>query len=334
MTDRPQSVAVIGAGVVGGRVARQLANDGRHVLAFDRNSDVRRALAAHPGVAEIVDLSDLDPLTTPVVVVATTADQADLVAALIDHGHHVVSTSDDMDDVRRIRHFEPRARARSVSFVIGASACPGLTGLLASELSLRVDVLDEIHVAFHGTGGPECARQHHRALAGSALGWHDGEWLNRPGGSGRDLLWFPEPIGGKDCYRAALVDPILLHDVFPEVSRISARMSANRRDRLTARLPMLSPPHPEGGLGAVRVEIRGSKRGERVNEVAGVAERTGIIAAAVAAATAEAILRRVALGTAPVGSVLLGDGQLENRSLVDDVIRRGIPVFEYVGAES
>jgi hypothetical protein len=82
------------------------------------------------------------------------------------------------------------------------------------------------------------------------------------------------------------------------------------------------------------VEIRGSKRGERVNEVAGVAERTGIIAAAVAAATAEAILRRVALGTAPVGSVLLGDGQLENRSLVDDVIRRGIPVFEYVGAES
>jgi choline dehydrogenase-like flavoprotein len=334
VTDEALSVAVIGAGVVGGRVARQLANDGRNVLVFDRRSNVRRSLAAHPGVTEIVDLSDLDPLTTPVVVVATTADQADLVAAFIDHGHHVVSTSDDVDDVRRLRHFGPRAETRCVSVVIGAAACPGLTGLLARELSLRVDVLDEIHVAFHGTGGPECARQHHRALAGSALGWHDGEWLNRQGGSGRDLLWFPEPIGGKDCYRAALVDPILLHDVFPEVSRISARMSANRRDRLTARLPMLSPPHPEGGLGAVRVEIRGSKGGERVNEVAGVAERTGIIAAAVAATAAEAILRRIAEGTAPVGRILLGDDVLENRSLVDDVIRRGIPVFEYVGAES
>jgi hypothetical protein len=148
------------------------------------------------------------------------------------------------------------------------------------------------------------------------------------------LLWFPEPIGGKDCYRASLVDPILLHDVFPEVLRISARMSANRRDRLTARLPMLSPPHPEGGLGAVRVEIRGSKQGERVTEVAGVTERTGIIAASVASATAEAVLRRVTSGAAPVGRILLGDEQLENQALVDDVIRRGIPVSEYVGAES
>jgi hypothetical protein len=334
VTDEDLSVAVIGAGVVGGRVARQLANDGRNVLVFDHRSDVRRSLSVHSGITEIVDLADLDPLTTPVVIVATNANQADLVAAFIDHGHHVVSTSDDVDDVRRIRHFGSRAASRSVSVVIGAAACPGLTGLLARELSLRVDVLDEIHVAFHGTGGPECARQHHRALAGSALGWHDGEWLNRAGGSGRDLLWFPEPIGGKDCYRAALVDPILLHDVFPEVSRISARMSANRRDRLTARLPMLSPPHPEGGLGAVRVEIRGSKRGERVNEVAGVAERTGIIAAAVATAAAESILRRIAEGTAPVGRILLGDDVLENASLVADVIRRGIPVFEYVGAES
>lgn len=328
------SVAVIGAGVVGGRVVRQLAGDGRSVRVFDRRAEVRGSVASEPDVIEIVDLSDLDPHETPVVVLATNADQIDLVEAFIDLGHHVVSTSDDVEDVRAIRRLEKRAQTRGVSIIVGAAACPGLTGLLARELSARVDELDEIHVAFHGTGGPECARQHHRALAGSALGWHDGEWLNRPGGSGRDLLWFPEPVGGKDCYRAALVDPILLHDAFPGVSRISARMSANRRDRLTARLPMLSPPHPEGGLGAVRVEIRGSRSGERITEVAGVTERTGIIAAAVAASVAERVVADIASGTPPTGLITLGDGRLDNRSLVDDVIRRGIPVCEYVGAET
>ncbi len=328
------SVAVIGTGVVGARVARQLVADGRKVFVFDRRADLRRSVAANTGAEEIVDLSELDPKSTPVVIVATTADQSPLVEAFIDHGHHVVSTSEDVDDVRSMRHMGERAERRGVSFVLGAAACPGLTGLLVRELSARVDVLDEIHVAFHGTGGPECARQHHRALAGSALGWHDGEWLYRPGGSGRDLLWFPEPIGGKDCYRAALVDPILLHDIFPEASRISARMSANRRDRLTARLPMLSPPHPEGGIGAVRVEIRGSLDGERVTEVAGVTERTGIIAAAVASSTAESMMRLIENSRPAVGRILLGDETLDNRFLIDDVIRRGIPIMEYVGAEA
>lgn len=328
------SIAVIGAGVVGGRVVGQLVDDGRQVAVFDRRPDVRRSMVTLPGVREIVDLATLDPRETPVVVVATTANQSELVSALIDHGHHVVSTSDDVDDVRSMRHFGPRAEAQGVSVVVGAAACPGMTGLLVRELSTRVDELDEIHVAFHGTGGPECARQHHRALADSALGWHDGEWLNRPGGSGRDLLWFPEPIGGKDCYRAALVDPVLLHEVFPQAARISARMSANRRDRLTARLPMLSPPHREGGLGAVRVEIRGSRHGERITEVAGVAARTGIIAAAVAAAVAANIVSVLDAGGRITGRVFLGDEHLDNRSLVDDVIRRGIDICEYVGADS
>jgi hypothetical protein len=161
------------------------------------------------------------------------------------------------------------------------------------------------------------------------VGWHDDEWIDRPGGSGRELLWFPEPLGGKDCYRAELPEPVLLHRAFPEVKRISARMSATRRDRLTARLPMMSPPHAEGGVGGVRVEIRGSLNGERCTEVAGVAERTGIIAGAVAASAAMAV---VDLNETVSGVITLGDGRLNDRALLDDVIRRGITVFEYIGS--
>ena len=92
---------------------------------------------------------------------------------------------------------------------------------------------------------------------------------------------------------------------------------------------MMSPPHAEGGVGGVRVEIRGSLNGERRTEVAGVAERTGIIAGAVAASSAAALLNKTG---AVSGVVTLGDGRLNDRALLDDVIRRGITVFEYIGS--
>ena len=326
---RSASIAVIGVGVVGARVARQLTSSGIPVLLYDERSDVQQALAQSLRALELTDLTKLDPTTTPVVVLATSSAQAPLAKILLELGHHVVCTGDDVEDIRELLQLDEIARQEKRVLIVGAAACPGLSGLLVAELAPRVDTIDEIHVAFHGTGGPGCARQHHRALAGDAVGWHDGEWIDRPGGSGRELLWFPEPLGGKDCYRAELPEPLLLHRSFPEVSRISARMSATRRDRLTARLPMMSPPHAEGGVGGVRVEIRGSLNGERCTEVAGVAERTGIIAGAVAASSAAALLNNAITIS---GVVTLGDGRLNDRTLLDDVIRRGITVFEYIGS--
>jgi hypothetical protein len=105
-------------------------------------------------------------------------------------------------------------------------------------------------------------------------------------------------------------------------------MSATRRDRLTARLPMMSPPHAEGGIGGVRVEIRGSRGGERRTEVAGTAERTGIISGAMASAAAVSALSSVL----PVGVVVLGAPGVPNGAILDDVIKRGITIFEYVGS--
>ena len=336
---KTSSVAVIGLGVVGGRVARQLNSNGYRVMVHDRRADVSRKVAEAPGIEQFLDPATLNPVQTPVVVLATGSSQVTWARELLERGHHVVSTSDDVHDTQQLLELDSLAQQQGRSLVIGAAASPGLSGLLTSELGLRVDVIDEIHVACHGTGGPDCARQHHMALAGEAWGWHDGEWIHRPGGSGRDLLWFPEPIGGKDCYRAALSDPILLNRAFPDAQRISARMAANRRDRFTSRLPMLSPPHPEGGLGAVRVEVRGSRHGQRRTEVAGVAERTGIIAAAVAATTANYVLKSLDAQSSaeyPIatGAVILGSPTLNNRRLLDDVIQRGITIFEYVGSAS
>lgn len=322
--------AVVGLGAVGSRVVHQLTSSGLPVVVHD--PFVLGDVDGTSGIQRVFAIEDLSGDHVAAAVLCGPAPHGAIARDLIGRGVNVISTTDDPDDVYAMLSLENECHRLDRTVVVGAAASPGMSGLLAAELARRVDNVDEIHVAFHGTGGPACARQHHRALGGDALGWHDGEWIERPGGSGRELLWFPEPIGGKDCYRAELADPIVLQRAFAHTQRISARVSATRRDRLTARLPMMSPPHAEGGLGGLRVEVRGSKNGRRVTEVAGIAERTAMVAAAVAASVADQVIGR---GTnTPRGVVVLGDGQLDDEALVTAVIQRGISVFEYIGSGS
>ena len=295
------AVAVVGSGVVGERVRRNLTADHR-LVPLDVSADI--------------------------VVLATPAPQARSAAEFLARGVHVVSTSGAADDVLNLLELDQAARDGHAALVVGAAVSPGLSGLLARLLSRRLATCDELHVAAHGTAGPACAREHHDALAGSALGWHDGRWIERQAGSSRELCWFPEPVGARDCYRAGLADPVLLHRSFPDVVRISARTSATRRDRLTSRLPMLSPPHAEGGIGALRVEARGSDEdGARVTIVQGIAELIGTTAAAVATAMVGMIARR----TAPAGVVTTSDPDLPVDAVVRDVIRYGVRLQAFTG---
>lgn len=319
------TVGIVGVGAVGARVARHLGTD---VVLYDHRGAPARSIAERLGVPH-VDLAGVAAADT--VVLAGAAPQAELAEVLLEGGVHVVSVSDDPDDCAALLDLDPLARAHGVTVVVGAAMAPGLSGLLAASLAARLDQADEVHIAAHGTGGPDCARQHHDALAGTSDGWHDGTWIRRPAGSSRELCWFPEPIGGRDCYRAAMPDPLLLHRAMPQLVRISARMSATRRDRLTARLPMLSPPHREGGIGALRVEVRGNRGGARVSVVAGVAERAAAVAAAVAASVADALSS--GRWVPEPGAIVLADEQCPTAELLADIARRGVALQEYAGAE-
>lgn len=316
-------IGVLGVGAVGARVLRQLApgvaRSQGSLMAHDRRPS-SFARTSHVAMVERAEISRCD-----VVVLATPAPQLPDAAELLRAGCDVVCTTDDLNDLRELTELSTLASGHRL--VVGASVAPGLSGLLARYVTDRLDEVDEIHIAVHGTGGPSCARQHHRALAGRAIGWHDGSWLHRPAGSGRELCWFPQPIGPRDCYRAELGDPLLLARLFPGVTRVSARVSATRRDRLTARLPMLSPPHAEGGIGALRVEVRGHRDGRRVALIAGESERAAVATAAVAATFTEM------LDELPEGLILAGDASLPTSRLLAQIVARGVALWEFVGSE-
>ena len=314
-------VGLVGYGVTGRRVCSHLLRDGSRVAVFDP------AVSTSPrGVATVGDAADL--AVTDVVGLCHPHPHSQLAAEYLAAGVAVVSTSADIDDVRVLVDLDDLARRHGAVLIVGAAMSPGLSGLLADHLWRQLHVAEEIHIATHGTAGPACAVRHHDALGETALGWHDGSWIERPGGSGRELDWFPEPIGARDCYRGALPDPFLLHRIFPAASRISARVSGTRRDRLTARLPMLTPPHAAGDLGAVRVEVRGAAAdGARVTVIAGASGPTGDLAAAVTTACIEACLT----GSIEPGVHLVGDAALDPQSLLRRAVALGVRLQEFTG---
>ncbi len=282
-------IAVLGLGAVGARAARQLASsDGvDDVVLRDPRASVLDDVAASLGAVASPEPSPGElPEADAVVLAGPAAQHAGTALELLERGIPVVSVSDAVAEVDRLLDLGPLAEARGVTLVVGAAFSPGFTCVLARHAAADFDRVDEIHVAKAGTGGPECARQHHRALAETAVDWRDGGWQRRPSGSGRELCWFPDPVGPADCYRAAVADSLLLVNAFPGVKRVTARVAANRRDRLSARLPMLRPPHPEGGVGAVRVEVRGRRGSRRDVRVLGAMDRPAVAAGAVAAVTA------------------------------------------------
>lgn len=287
--DRSVRVVVFGVGATGARIARLLGASPRVRSVEVRDTDPGRLLQVVPSLGPAISIGEGSaiPDGTDVVIVASTAGtQAAIARRAVEAGVAVVTTTNDITETRDLLAVDPQARRHAVPVVVGAGYMPGFTCLLARLGAAEFDRVDEIHVAKVGTGGPACARQHHRALSSLAIDWRDGRWTRRAGGSGRELCWFPDPVAGRDCYRGALSDALLLVPAFPGVDRVTARMAATRRDRLTAPLPMMRRPHPEGGVGAVRVELRGRRCGERFVVVLGSQRRPAVGAAIVASSTA------------------------------------------------
>ena len=322
-------VLLFGAGATGARIARQLRSTGavEALEVRDPNEERLSALtASFDGWATQGSGRRIEGRYDAVVIATPPGSQVALARRAVHAGAPAITTSNQTSEVRRLLALDDEAGYHDVPVVVGAGFMPGLTCLLARHGARDYDEVDEIHVAKVGTGGPACARQHHRALSSTGVDWRDGRWTRRAGGSGRELAWFPDPVGGRDCYRAALPDPLLLVGHFDRVQRVTARQAATRRDRLTAPLPMLRRPHPEGGIGAVRVELRGRVGVERRVSVFGAVERPAVAAGAMAAAVTLEVLR----GRFPNGAAGLA-GVDDTVSMLEALADRGVKPVRFEG---
>ena len=321
-------VCVAGLGATGSLIARHLPSVGAtEICLLDTDSSkletVHRVVGDRVPVKAISSVDDASGCDVAVLATPVGTHVA-LVKKLMKLGCHVISLSDGLTEVQQLLGLNSDAVASGLSLVVGAGFTPGISCLLASMTAQEFDQVKTISVAKQGTGGPACARQHHRALKHHGLDWLNSEWQPKRGGSGRALVWFPDPIGAKDCYFAALPSSVLLQQHFPEVERISARIEANRRDRLTSSLPMLRPPHADGGPGAARVEVGGLINNEFFTAVTAVMEYPTFAASSLAAT----IVPMVFDGEAEVGASGLA-GWKEPKKVLAKLLGQGIKVHRF-----
>ena len=326
------TVAIIGAGIVGRTAARQLAASGcveKLILG------ARKPQRLHGFVRQLIDIdvevvapgplpkADLTLLSLP------TGGHADLAEEALGHGSHVISISESPKDVEELLALEAMAVKEDRSVIVGAAFSPGLSCLLARHAASNFDRVDEVHLARMGTGGPACQRQLHRARTQDVVELRENRWIKRHSSTGRELVWFPDPLGARDCYRAALSDPVLLGAIFPTADRITAKVAGTRRDRLTSWLPMLRRPHRDGGPGAVRVEVRGVLNGEQTTHVIGAIDYPSAVAGVLASIGSEWLIA----DDLPHGSWSLGmlDDPLPWLSELEN---RGVSAAVYEGISS
>ena len=320
-------VAVIGAGAVGARAARQLHDAAEDLVVVD--ADGARAEAVVSALGKPARLvGDVDDAVTgaSVTVLAVGTGHRALAERALERGADVVSVADTLTEVSELLELDPEARERGRHVVAGAGFSPGLACVLARHAAADFDRVDEVHVCRSGTGGPACARQHHRALSAGAVEWRDRAWVRRRGGSGRELCWFPDPIGAVDCYRGGLAEPLLLAPAFDGVQRVSARLAASRRERMLSWLPMLGRAPEEGGPGGLRVEVRGGQGPARAVRVLGAIDRPSVAAGVVAAVTAVWVVEGRLARTGVAGLAEL----VEPVPFLAELARRGVraAVFE------
>jgi len=209
----------------------------------------------------------------------------------------------------------------------GCGLAPGLSDVLVRHAADAFTTIDEVHVARVGASGPACVEAVRDARRQTPGEWRDGGW-RADRAFGPELVWFPEPIGARECQlvregvtASVTTVPTARHATVrygapPTTRRLAARL---RRDPLDA------------GWGATRVEVTGMRAGMRDSIVYGVVDRMPVVAGTVLALAA---LELAGLGhdreERPAGVRALGE-VVTPVPFLTELAHRGVKAAAFVG---
>lgn len=294
------SVLLIGAGAVGGRAARQLAETPGvdRLLLADRKATRAQRLAQVLGpVASVIEWTPREPLPEDLgaVAVAVPGDGNLAVAARSrDAGVPTAFATDAADTIEELLAVGP---GEAGTFALGCGLAPGLACVLARHGAGLFDRVDEIAVARVGAAGAASLETLRQELRDGGREWRRGRGWSRDRRAGGELVWFPDPIGVQECEPVTAGTPLLVR-AFPETDSMRYRLGEPVRRFLTR-------TDPAGDWGAARVDVWGRRDGVCGTVAYGVVDRTAIAAGAVLAVTAAALA-----GVIDVGPVAAGVGGL------------------------
>jgi hypothetical protein len=323
------TVLVVGLGDVGVRTARQLLDTpgvDRVLVAGSHLEHAQQTARALQDGAEAVELERDGPLPAGVDVVACAVDDehAGAIAEAATRAGAAVAIA--TDQVAHESSLAARATSASVPVVVGCGLAPGLSDVLARHAAGALDEVDEVHVARWGVAGDACAASARRVLREDAAEWRNGA-SSEVRGRGEELIWFPDPVGARECALVAAGLGALVAAV-PGVGHATMRLGMPG----TRRLQRLGRADPGEGFGAVRVEAWGWRDRARATVVYGVIERTAVAAGTVLGVTTAWLAGSLPdLGAAPAAGVHPLGPLVEPVPFLAELAHRGVKAAAFEG---
>ena len=329
-------VLLVGAGATGAGAARQLVDTPgvERLLVADRDPDAARELAGALGSgASMVAFDQPFPEDVSAVALAIPARAgASIAERAIEAGAPVAAIADERDGIAALLGLRERATAAGVMVVVGCGLVPGLGDVLARHAADALDEVDEAHVARVGAAGPACVAALRRARREPPVEWLGSSW-HVARSRGHELVWFPDPVGAREC---EVVAPgvELLCDSVAGLRRATVRFGQPPERRPINAL-LLRRTLDDGWAGA-RVEVWGWRGRSRETVVYGVIERPAVAAGTVLAVTTArlaGLLPNIDVRVPLVGARALG-AVVEPVGFLGELARRGVKAAAFEGVNA
>lgn len=242
------NILLVGAsGVIGRRAAAELAQMsevGNLVLAA-RDESVAARIAAILGgehiesaQVDVTDAKEFVALAKGMDVVVSAAGpyylfEIEAVRAVIDAGANYVSLCDDHVVTDRVRALDGAARDAGVTVISGCGMSPGITNLLVAVAASELEVVDEIDIAVAASSadsaGTAAALHFLAQMSVTAPAISDHVPDVATAGTAPKLVYFPEPVGWVETFRAGHPEIATLPDTFSDLESLRFRIGLTER---------------------------------------------------------------------------------------------------------
>jgi hypothetical protein len=331
-TDVPMTrIGLVGLGEVGTRAGRQLVDtpEVHELVLMGRDVPNATSLAGSFGPKATVGAeAGFDALDALVVAVPEGEIRATVERA-VDAGVPTAVVATSAGATRTLLEFHDAAVQRGVCVIAGAGLAPGLSDVLVRHAADLFDEVDEIKIAATGWAGPACLDAVVQTRREPVRRRRDGrpDPVSKPFG---ELVWFPDPIGARDCELVTSSLEVLERIGAPAAPAVSIfRGDEVGRRRLGLRSNRRFGA--DGQWGAARCEVWGRRNGAVDVVVYGVVERTAVAAGTVAAVAGIGLATGTGLRERPAGVHGLG-ALVDPLVILADLADRGIRVATFEGA--
>jgi len=321
-------IGVVGTGVLGMRVARELCDriEVESVPLLSGTPD--RRFEIHSALGPKIHNEPSDPVDV-VVLCTPGSHQVEQATRWLEAGKHVVSTALDGRSVTELLALDAVARRVERRLVVGAAMSPGLSTVLAHHAAALFESVISVHVGAVGSSGPACVEDLEACLATDGLDRRGSLWESAQARSGRELLWFAEPVGVAECQRGDFGDAHLIDRVVAGTRELTVRGSLDALER-PRRLRWQRRESRDEKLGGLRVEVTGFGVNGSSTVVYGIIDRRSVASAAFAALAASLVGRSDAAAAPGAGGL---SEWVEPRVVLAALAERGVKcaVFEAAG---